>query len=767
MTIFGLLIAMFSPSAAATSTQPSIANHVQVSIKAALVRELKKCKRMRNPTKRARCVRAARLKAATRLKAAANKARPTAPPAPGQIPQPTPTTPVTPPPFIPPSADTRPAGANLPITYDLASLRGTVRYVAPNGSDSAAGSFGSPFKTVAKAITASGTGDSVVIRGGTYSIADQGAVNVNKAGITISAYPGERPVFDGSIAAPLSSSLDGDLRYFSYQPVPAVVGEGLVLADLPPAQFSNGTATGLAADQGWRCVSGASYTTPVPVEGNPSGCTSPSSAYMISGYYPDQVWVGDRQLRQVLDKSRVVPGTFWLNRSAATDANPPVTNLYLSAQDAADMSAVRVSRSRGTFMQVTANNVTLTGLEIRDHSPAMNSFSLLVSGALTGVTLRDLAFVSNAGTAFKVTGSGGIAHATILDHLTITESSWEGAVIRGTDDLQLTSSVFSKSDAFNEFNETPQKGGIKIERSDRLSVVGSRFTDNVGTGIWFDQSNYEVLIANSYFANNRDSGVFYEISHGLTMVNNVILQQGARGPAIRIAGSSGVKLVNNTVMGGSDTIAVLTDPRSKNYNGRPCSEHPYRSGGAATYNADCNVGYSSDFDMLRQPSLTPGMTWRPRIDLMLNNVIADATGGDFCPGKTEMCAVAFSSYRGSTITNDPTSLFGVMDGNVYQNPVDNHVAKVRVNGAAAASGEMSVDNIDDLRGPNGFGSTTYSKTVETHGRYAVSGLVAADGTPTAALDALHMNAVAIPADTLINAYLPVGYRHYGAATQMR
>lgn len=78
-------------------------------------------------------------------------------------------------------------------------------YVAPNGSNSAAGSLTQPFATIQKANEVVVAGDTVYIRGGTYSVtrpfASDAGILLSKSGsesrrIYYWAYPGERPVFD-------------------------------------------------------------------------------------------------------------------------------------------------------------------------------------------------------------------------------------------------------------------------------------------------------------------------------------------------------------------------------------------------------------------------------------------------------------------------------------------------------------------------------------------------------------------------------------------
>lgn len=76
-------------------------------------------------------------------------------------------------------------------------------YVAPNGSDTAAGTEAAPFATVGRAQTAAKAGDTVLIRGGRFAFSGSGTVGVafSKSGtagspINYFAYSGEIPIFD-------------------------------------------------------------------------------------------------------------------------------------------------------------------------------------------------------------------------------------------------------------------------------------------------------------------------------------------------------------------------------------------------------------------------------------------------------------------------------------------------------------------------------------------------------------------------------------------
>jgi hypothetical protein len=89
----------------------------------------------------------------------------------------------------------------LVVTF---SAHARIFYVAPNGSDQAAGSQAAPFATIAKAQTTASAGDTFYFRNGTFEFISTTAaigIDLTKSGssgnrINYWAYPGEIPVFD-------------------------------------------------------------------------------------------------------------------------------------------------------------------------------------------------------------------------------------------------------------------------------------------------------------------------------------------------------------------------------------------------------------------------------------------------------------------------------------------------------------------------------------------------------------------------------------------
>jgi hypothetical protein len=113
------------------------------------------------------------------------------------------------------------AGASLLALLILTAAHATDYYVSTTGSDTAAGTLGAPFASLARAQQAASSGDNVYIRGGTYSnftnanvattdATYQYGLDFNKSNINYLAYPGDtRPVLDFSNLAPTTLRVCG------------------------------------------------------------------------------------------------------------------------------------------------------------------------------------------------------------------------------------------------------------------------------------------------------------------------------------------------------------------------------------------------------------------------------------------------------------------------------------------------------------------------------------------------------------------------------
>lgn len=583
------------------------------------------------------------------------------------------------------------AGAVLPISYNLSSITGSVLYVSATGSDTGSGDITSPFATLSKAISVAPAGGTIIVRGGTYR---EGGLTVSKT-VKIIAYPGETPVFDGAIAATSGWTASGTLSYHAYTPMPVTDGSGI------------------------------SFTT---------GQNQTAGAV---GKYPDQAWVGGTQYQQVTSQAAVTAGTFYVD---ATN-----NRLFMYATDVSKGS-VEISGQR-VFMQITAPNVTLQGLKIIRYSNTASDYGVInVTGTASNDLMQDIYMSDSAFIAIQYMPSGSTLNqnSTIKDS-TIVYSNWMGVGALATDNLTLDHDDISYMNQWGEFTASPQSGSLKTSRTWYTKVLNSKITNDQSQGLWFDQSNEDVEVANNIIDANTGSGLFFEISDNLYAVNNYIRTTGG-ARAVKLAGSSGLHLVNNTIIGGADPVGVYVDSRSI----AGCSDPSQ---------ALCAGSYGSDRDTYHTHLAT--MTWIPSIDMVVDNIIAYPTAAGYCSSITAFCITHVNGsatvdistiiHHANATTGVPQTLF---DGNVYANGTGNIVDSSQL-GTYSTTAAFAAGMAGAPVNISGF---------EAQG-LAGNSYIAADGTPTSVLAALHGSAAPVPTDTIVNRYLAAGTKHYGVTWQ--
>jgi hypothetical protein len=582
----------------------------------------------------------------------------------------------------------QPPGAHLPIDYDLGSLAGLIRFVATDGADTNAGTEVAPLRTLGAAIASIGSGATatIVVRGGTYA---EGKLQIpGTSQIRILAYPGEVPVFNGARLLDGPWTSEGGLAWHAYTAQPVTDGAGI--------SFTTG-----------QNLTGAGV-----------------------GKHPDQVWIGSTKLQQVPTKAEVTAGKFWVDAMAS--------RVYLTVADAA-MPGVEASQL-DQFIRIRGAGSVLEGLRITRFSNSADDYGVvLVEATAGGSALRQVEIIDAAFQAVVHAGrADDILVGAILEHVTIEGPNWMGVNSTYVDNLVLDRVRIVGADPFDEFTSSPQSGGLKTSRCRGVRVLGSDILDNKSHGLWFDQSNVDVDVVGNRLTGNTGSAIFFEISDDLLMINNYVRAVPGAPSAVKLAGSSGLKLVNNTVVGGADPIGIYTDSRSK-------------PGCAAPGEPLCTGSYSSDRDMARPLPTT--LDWMPRLDLMLNNIVAHPAAG-YCGTAVALCitstnAGAYQPVEKIVHHADPARGIPqtIMDGNVYADDAGSIIG-TELGGytsaaawcSAAATAPISLAGID-----------AQSKSGTAY--------VDADGAATSALD--HDEAIPIPVDAEINAYLAAGTRHYG------
>lgn len=579
-------------------------------------------------------------------------------------------------------------GAHLPISYDAGTISGAI-YVAPNGNDSNAGTQSAPYANLSKAISAASSGKTIVLRGGVYRGQAGLSIPANKT-LKIQAYPGEIPVLNGARQVTSGWTAEDGYRYIAYTPRPVTNGV-----------MSFTTNQGLAGDG--------------------------------VGKYADQAWQGSNSLKEVTAKTSLAAGTFWVDRTN--------NRLYMMASDV-DRGSVEVTQA-GRLVYVFSPDTRIEGLRITRYSENGGEYGLLLFGPdADHAVVKNVEVTENAYTAFFYDGSSNRNDGSILENVTIDRTNWMGVSLNGTDNFGLINSKITNMNYRDEFLSSPTSGAIKTARTWYTKIIGNEIADNHGHGVWFDISNYQAVIANNSITSTTGAGVFYEISDDLLLINNYITSTGGSQP-VRLAGSSGLKLVNNTIIGGRDPVGIYTDERSMD-------------GCAKPGNPPCG-----DWGNLRDSyhPFVATMDWMPRLDLMINNIVAYPTQSGYCGVLVSMCITQRNStaYVPIQATIHKAGYNGtdrsqtLVNGNIYANGSGNIIAINEPQGRYTTTSAFVAAMAGTPVGIAGF---------ETAGKYGNS-YVNTDGSPTAALSAVHGQAVAVPTDSAMNQFIPAGTKHYG------
>jgi hypothetical protein len=578
-------------------------------------------------------------------------------------------------------------GAQIPISYDITTLPGTKRYVAVNGNDTTGtGTVISPYASLSKAISVSANNDSIIIRGGTYR---QGNISIPATKtLHIAAYPGETPIFNGAQAASSGWITEGSLQYRSYTPMPVTDGSGISFT----------TGQNLSSDG--------------------------------VGKFPDQAWVGGTQLKQVTAKTYVTDGRFWVDSTN--------DRVYLSSNDIAK-GGVEISNLR-LFLSIFSPNTVIEGIKITRYSNSASDYGVVKlyntsdNSKIRNVEISDTSFI-----ALMYIGDSNLLNGNLLKNVTLTRSNWMGVSAVYTDNLTLDSVKITNMNQFDEFTYSPQSGALKTSRTRYTKVINSEISNNRSHGLWFDQSNVDVDVAGNRVVDNLGTGVFFEISDDLLLINNYIKATGG-ARATRLAGSSGLKIINNTIVGGADVLGIFTDVRSM-------------PGCADPSKPLCADSYNSDRDSVR--ALPSTLDWMPRLDYMINNIIAYSTNTGWC-GNTTMCISVSSSEASApieTIIHKADSSRGIpqtfIDGNVFANGTNRLINASNVS-------YYSLTNFNSAMAA----SPVFISGIEANGKFGNS-WINPDGSPTSTLSSVHNQAIPVPTNANVNMYIPAGTRYYG------
>ena len=127
----------------------------------------------------------------------------------------------------------------------------------------------------------------------------------------------------------------------------------------------------------------------------------------------------------------------------------------------------------------------------------------------------------------------------------------------GIGGYQNDNSVVSNSIVSNNntelFKDAPVSGGMKFGAARTMTVKNNEVNNNVGSGIWFDVSSYNLTIVNNTANGSTKHGIEVEVSAKGIIANNQAVNGGEDG--IILFNSGNFKVFNNEV-GGSKLFGI-------------------------------------------------------------------------------------------------------------------------------------------------------------------------------------------------------------------
>ncbi|MHA7264689.1 right-handed parallel beta-helix repeat-containing protein [Arthrobacter sp. TMN-37] len=444
----------------------------------------------------------------------------------------------------PPSGqEKRHKGGAAPVGTTSYAIPQDALFVAGDGIDTAPGTQDAPLKTIKAAVAAAASGQTIVVRAGSYH---EGVLIPETKRITLQAFPSEEVWLDGSM------------------PVKGFTPEGQAFVA-----------------EGWTPEFDSS---PTYSWGEPDG-TRPGWTFIDADHpmaaHPDQVWIDGEAQRQVGSPAELTTGSFFVDYDS--------DQLFLGSDPSG--REVRAS-SIAKAISVQSSGSAIKGIGVRRFAPSVPHMGAVTLES-SEISVKDVVIEQTSTTGLAVSGAN-----VRLEGITLTSNGMLGASATYADGLSAVNLKVTGNN-IEGFNHSPVAGGFKIGRTRTAHVQDSVFKANNGTGLWFDESVFDLTASGNELIGNRGHGISVELSARAVIAGNVIAENEGHG--LKINGTSDVEVWNNSLIDNGRPINIVQDARRASDPAQP--------------------GHDP-----RQDFPDPTMTWINGPVALRNNVISGTTG---------------------------------------------------------------------------------------------------------------------------------------------
>ncbi len=425
-------------------------------------------------------------------------------------------------------ANAQPSGGTYGPTqlyYELPDVKGTIYYVAPDGTANSPGTSVNSPTTIESAIVKAVSGDAIVMRGGVYRT---GNLTFNQ-GITIQPYKDEYPVLKGTRIADKWEKTAGGAWVTSW----------------------NYLFPGRPEDW-WRKDREEKFTP-------------------LHRFNNDGIFIDGKYLQSVGSAAEVDEGTYYVDYGAK--------KIYIGA-DPTD-KLVEITAFRKALVRPVAEvngkkpdkrGPVIRGIEFTQYPDTMVHVGGTVLAIdqhgrdIVGTVLENCTF-SNC---FRI-GVFVIGDSLVMRNCIVTDTNTEGVYVVASEDILLERNIFARNNIERWTGFYP--AAVKIFNQCKRAVVRDNLiTDQPNSnGVWYDVGNTDGVFVNNWvqkvgtrttpFRPNTiwhgQSGFFFEISKGVIVAGNVFTECDN---GILILNSSGAKIYQNTFI--NSQAAIARDHRS-------------------------------------------------------------------------------------------------------------------------------------------------------------------------------------------------------------
>lgn len=220
--------------------------------------------------------------------------------------------------------------------------------------------------------------------------------------------------------------------------------------------------------------------------------------------------------------------------------------------------------ARTSWMRITANDVVIDGLVMRNAAQGATQSSSLDVYNADRVTIRnvDLSGGSYSNIRFWNGSDDGVVEDSDIHHgRALGIHSWDA------DRITLRRNRIHDNNPARIADPGWEAGGVKLALGTGHVIAWNEVNDNLGPGLWCDVDCRNTTFTSNRVHHNTHSGIFFEISDGATITGNSLWENGwggsawAYGASIQISSSRNVVVRDNVVAWSSRGISVIAQDR--------------------------------------------------------------------------------------------------------------------------------------------------------------------------------------------------------------